>query len=80
MSERAQSQTETPHRQTYGDDSPRGEHYLDDRTELAYVYDGESLQAILFKRREVRRYRDETTYHVSLTPAGEERLGGNDGI
>lgn len=61
------------HHQTYDDDSPRGEKYLDDRTRLAYVYDGVSLQAILFKEEEVRRYREETTFTVTLTPAGGAR-------
>ena len=63
------------HRQTYGDDSPRGEHYPDDRTQLAYVYDGLSLKAVLFDEREIKRYREETTFFVSLTPAGEARVG-----
>lgn len=67
-------QTEESHRQTYADDSPRGEMYLDDRTELAYVYSGLSLQAVLYDEREVARYRTETTYEVSLTPAGEKRM------
>lgn len=61
------------HRQTVHDEIPRGEHYLDDRTELAYVYDGESLQAILFKEREVERYESETNHTVVRTPAGEAR-------
>lgn len=36
------------HRQAITDDSARGRHHSDDRTALAYVYDGPSLQAILF--------------------------------
>lgn len=60
------------HRETFHDDSPRGDKYLDDRTKLAYVYDGCSLHAILFKEEEVERYR-ETTREVCLTPAGEAR-------
>lgn len=63
----------TEHHQTFGDDSPRGEHYPDDRTTLAYVYDGLSLRAVLYDEREVRRYREETALTVSLTPAGEHR-------
>lgn len=63
------------HRQTYGDDSPRGEHYPDDRTRLAYVYDGLTLKAVVFDEREVERYREETTFLVKLTPAGEARVG-----
>jgi len=63
------------YRETYANDSPRGEHYPDDRTRLAYVYDGLSLKAVLFDEREVERYREETTFFVSLTPAGEARVG-----
>lgn len=65
----------TEHREMVSDDSPRGKHYPDDRTELAHVYDGESLHAILFDEREVERYR-ETTLAVTLTPAGECRING----
>lgn len=63
------------HRQTIPDDSPRGDAYLDDRTELAYVYDGLSLRAICFDAREVGRYQ-ETALTVRLTPAGECRIAG----
>lgn len=63
------------HCETVWDDSPRGEKYPDDRTILAFVYDGESLRAMLFDEREVERYRD-TTFTVSLTPAGECRIEG----
>lgn len=66
----------TEHRQTVGDDSPRGEHYPDDRTELACVYDGLSLRAVVFDEREVERYREETAFTVTLTPAGECRIEG----
>lgn len=66
----------TDHRESVADDSPRGRHYPDDRTELAYVYDGESLRAILFDEEEVDRYREKTSYHVGLTPAGECRIDG----
>lgn len=62
------------HRQTYADDSPRGEHYLDDRTELAYAYDGEELLAIAYKEKVVREWLDRAWFTVSLTPAGEERV------
>lgn len=61
------------HRETYADESPRGEQYPDDRTELGYVYDGLSLRAVLYDEREVKRYREETGLTVSLTPAGEAR-------
>jgi hypothetical protein len=76
----SENQTErfcTEHRQTVGDDSARGEHYNDDRTRLAYVYSGLALRAVLFDRREVKRYREETGLTVSLTPAGECRLEGD---
>jgi len=63
------------HSQTQGDDSPRGDAHLDDRTPLAHVYDGLSLRAIVFDEREVERYRD-TALTVSLTPAGECRVDG----
>jgi len=79
MSEPDDRRTErycTEHREAVGDDSPRGEKYPDDRTELAFVYDGESLRAICFDEREVERYR-ETALTVTLTPAGECRLEGN---
>lgn len=66
----------TKHHERVHDDSPRGEHYPDDRTELAYVYDGLSLRAIVFDEREVQRYREETTFTVKLTPAGECRIEG----
>jgi len=66
----------TEHRQMPGDDSSRGEVHPDDRTELAHVYDGLSLRAILYDKREVERYREETAFTVSLTPAGECRIEG----
>ncbi len=53
----------------------RGELYLDDRTELASVYDGRALVAILFDEGEVERYQNETQYDVQLTPAGIVRCG-----
>lgn len=63
------------HRQSIGDDSPRGDTHLDDRTELAYVYDGLSLRAICFDEREVERYQ-ETALTVILTPVGECQILG----
>lgn len=63
------------HRETIADDSPRGEYYLDDRTTLAFVYDGESLRAELYDEREVERYR-QTSLTVTLTPAGQCRING----
>jgi len=66
--------TDCGHRQTFADDSPRGEHYTDDRTTLAYVYCGTDLHATLHHEREVRRYREQTSLVVSLTPAGECRI------
>jgi hypothetical protein len=63
------------HRETRGDDSPRGEVYPDDRTMLAAVYDGLSLRAVCYDEREVERYR-ETGLTVVLTPAGECRIEG----
>ncbi len=63
------------HRQQYGDDSERGVVHPDDRTPLAYIYDGESLRATVFDEREVERYRD-AALTVSLTPAGECRVDG----
>lgn len=68
------SDGEVSHRQTYADDSPRGEMYLDDRTVLAHVYDGLSLRAMLFDEREVQRYREETSFYVALSEAGEKRM------
>lgn len=67
----------TEHRQTVADDSGRGEKYPDDRTALAFVYDGEALRAVCYDKREVERYREETVFTVSLTPAGECRIEGN---
>ena len=64
---------EREHYETYADDSPRGEKYLDDRTELAYAYDGEELLAIAYKEKVVREWLDRAWFSVSLTPAGEER-------
>lgn len=64
------------HRETVGDDSPRGDKYNDDRTVFALVYDGLSLRAQLYDEREVERYREETHLDVSLTPAGECRIEG----
>jgi len=64
------------HRETRHDDSPRGDKYLDDRTELALVYDGVSLRATLYAASEVARYRAETGLDVVLTAAGECRLEG----
>jgi hypothetical protein len=52
----------------------RGEQHLDDRSELAYVYDGVSLRAVLYNEREIERYRTKTTLTVNLTPDGEDRL------
>lgn len=68
------SDVDPKYRETYADDSPRGEVYPDDRTRLASVFDGESLKAVLYDKRECIRYRDETTYVVVLTPAGEARF------
>lgn len=65
------------HHESVGDDSGRGERYSDDRTKLAYVYDGESLRAVCFDEREVERYREETILTVTLTPAGECRVDGD---
>jgi hypothetical protein len=66
----------TEHRETVADDSPRGVKYPDDRTPLAFVYDGESLRAVCYDEQEVWRYKD-TPLTVSLTPAGECRVDGN---
>jgi len=71
-----EAETGESFRETYADDSGRGQHYPDDRTVLAHVYDGLSLRAILTDAREVERYREETTLTVSLTPAGEVRVDG----
>jgi len=62
------------HRQTYADDSGRGKYYLDDRTELGVVFDGERLKARLYDESECIRYRDETTFYVMLTDAGRARF------
>lgn len=62
------------HRETYADDSARGVHYPDDRTNLGGVYDGLSLIAMVFDEDELVRYRDKTAYDVVLTPAGEARI------
>ena len=51
----------------------RGEQYLDDRTTLAYAYDGDQLVAKLFKERAVRECQHSGWLTVTLTPAGEER-------
>lgn len=61
------------HRRASGDDSTRGVAHPDDRTPLAYVYDGAALRATVFDECEVERYRD-TALTVSLTPAGECRV------
>lgn len=51
----------------------RGEQYHDDRTTLAYAYDGTELVAKLFKERAVRECQASSWLTVSLTPAGEDR-------
>jgi len=51
------------------------EKYPDDRTPLAFVYDGLSLRAICFDESELERYRN-TTLTGTLTPAGECRIEG----
>lgn len=66
----------TEHTQLYCDDSLRGQHYHDDRTVLAHVYDGLSQLAILTDKGEVERYQEETDFYVSLTPAGECQIEG----
>jgi len=52
--------------------SPRGEFYLDDRTPLAYVYDGSSLVAILFDKHAVDKLDEDPFAEVVPTPAGRE--------
>lgn len=50
----------------------------DDRTELAYAYDGLSLVAILYEEQLVTDFRVNKPYTVTLTPAGEERVDGKE--
>lgn len=60
----------------------RGDQYLDERNPLAYVYDGETLLAVLYDRRIVASVTGNedavsgafgvATMEVSLTPRGEE--------
>lgn len=60
----------------------RGEHHLDERTPLAYLYDGETLLAVLYDRRMVESVTGNekavgsafgvASVAVSLTPRGEE--------
>jgi len=64
----------TQHRETRADDSPRGDQYLDDRTELAYAYDGTTLIAIAYDDCLVTDWVADSRFDVSLTPAGEARL------
>lgn len=56
-------------------ENARGEHYLDDREPLAFVYDGLSLVAILFSEGPVRDFEEESGYDVSLTKQGQYALG-----
>lgn len=55
-------------------DDARGEHYTDDRTTLAFAYEGDELVARLFKKRAVREFQASSLYDVVLTPDGEEGL------
>ncbi|MUV59806.1 hypothetical protein [Halobacterium sp. CBA1126] len=60
----------------------RGDHHLDEREPLAFVYDGETLLAVLYDRRMVASVTGNEdavgnafgvgSVEVSLTPRGEE--------
>lgn len=52
--------------------SGEGIDHLDDRTPLAYAYDGLELVAILYTEEAVRECRDSSWLTVSRTPKGEE--------
>lgn len=51
----------------------RGVDHLDDRTVLAYVFDGDSLVTKVYDERVLDAYEDES-WTVDLTPRGEEVL------
>lgn len=61
-------------RETFDDESPRGEQYTDDRTALAHAYEGDELLAIAYKQKVVEEWLSGAWFEVSLTPAGEERI------
>jgi hypothetical protein len=48
------------------------EHHLDERTPLAYAYDGTVLVAIGFREEIVDHWEQATDYAVSRTPRGED--------
>jgi len=52
----------------------QGIDYTDDRTPLAYAYDGTRLEAILFDVDLVAEFRDDRRQTVVLTPEGERKL------
>ena len=50
--------------------------HSEDRTPLAFAYQGTDLIAVGYSEEIVKHWEDETTYTVSRTPAGEESKGG----
>lgn len=50
-----------------------------DRTALAHAYDGEEMVARLHTEAVVAEFQESTLYTVWMTPAGEDRLGGEPG-
>ena len=55
-----------------------GGQYLDDRTALAFAYDGLALVAIGYDASLVDHWQRATDYDLRLTPAGEAQLGDGD--
>jgi|GEM_PF-4848632 len=52
----------------------QGIDHTDDRTPLAYVYDGTRLEAILFDVDLVVEFRDDRRQTVVVTPDGQRKL------
>jgi hypothetical protein len=54
-------------------------HHWDDRTALAYAYEGDELVAKLYKEKAVRECQQLGWLSVSMTPEGEDRLLSSSG-
>jgi len=50
----------------------RGEHHLDDRTPLAFVYEGVALVAVGYRNEIVQHWEEATNYTVVRTPEGND--------
>lgn len=57
-------------------DSP---HHWDERTALAYAYEGDELAAKLYKEKAVRECQASGWLTVSLTPEGDDRIEQSSG-